>query len=145
MAALPGADLAAGQVTDRGLLGKADRFARDLSHTVSAFTGCEHEFRASVGAQSRVAVSGPEDGVQLTVSGTPHLTLVILFYCSWDRGNEFLAVEESKFSVFPGSKTSGEPLFRYEYVRTPTGCIPSAHLQIARSIPSPHLPQLDSK
>jgi len=72
----------------------------------------------------------PRTGIPLTVDGAPLLNLTAEYYCVWDSPRQFLAVEESAVKVYAGSKAAGEPLFRYEYTRVPTGDVPGAHVQI---------------
>ena len=58
------------------------------------------------------------------------LTLTVNFKCCSDGDGRWLAVEHSKFAVYPGPKASGEPLFRYDYEREIASDLPSAHLQV---------------
>lgn len=67
-------------------------------------------------------------GLDLAVDGTPVLRLKASFSCTWDHRQAYLAVEQSRFEVLALADT--EPLFRIDYLRSPEGSVPSAHLQV---------------
>jgi hypothetical protein len=106
-------------------------FAADLADTVSRFLGRECSFTTTATPNGRFAVTDEgDDGIPLYINGEPLLVLSVDIRCHWDSRETYLAVEQSSFKVFAGSQ-SGEPLFRYEYLRDPNnGDIPCAHLQI---------------
>lgn len=64
------------------------------------------------------------------MDGEPLLTLKVEYRCVWDSAGQYLAVDKSKVVVHAGSAASGEPLFRYEYIRNPGRELPGAHVQI---------------
>lgn len=72
----------------------------------------------------------PDTGIPLSVAGSPILTLKVSYDCTLDDHDRYLAIDRSKVVVYAGMKASGEPLFRYEYVRRMGSNIPAAHLQI---------------
>jgi len=72
----------------------------------------------------------PDTGIPLTVDGSPLLTLKVLYHCTWDHTEKFLAIEKSHFQVYAGLQAKREPLFRYDYVRRPGHDHPGAHLQV---------------
>jgi hypothetical protein len=112
------------------LLTKAAEFAQDLSATLAAFTGKDCALEALVSGDL-VEISDVDGrGVVLSVDDVPHLTLVVVIKLRWDTACRYLAVEESRFSVYPGTRTNKEPLFRYDYLRNPSAPIPCAHLQV---------------
>ena len=116
------------------LAAKAQEFADELTATLRQVVPACDPLRARVhetpqGARVYV-VQEPDTGLPLAVDGEPLLTLKLLNLCSWDRPQRFLAIDESWVKVYAGGEASGEPLFRYEYVRYPGREQPSAHLQI---------------
>ncbi|AKK06624.1 hypothetical protein CMUST_11565 [Corynebacterium mustelae] len=52
------------------------------------------------------------------------------YKCTWDTTNNFLAVENSTFAVYPLSKPGRDPLFRVEYVRNQKSYLPSSHFHV---------------
>lgn len=117
------------------LLAQAQAFADNLTATVaSVVPGCDQFRPLALGTESseRFAVhQSPATGIPLRVGGSPLLTLKVSFKCEWDSHNTFLAVDESVFAVYPGASAAGEPLFRYDYQRSPTSKdVPGAHLQV---------------
>jgi hypothetical protein len=97
---------------------------------MAAFTGRDCEFVALVGGEHVQVSEASGKGVGLTVDGVVHLTLIVSMQCKWDSAGQYLAVDRSSFSVFPGTKVNKEALFRYDYVRNPAAPIPCSHLQI---------------
>ena len=121
--------------TGDALVAEAQRFAADLTATVRAVVGDHVEaFRARAlhrpGLDHVSVHQEPRTGIPLTVDGAPLLNLTAEYYCVWDSPGRFLAVDESAVKVYAGAKAAGEPLFRYEYSRAPTGDVPGAHVQI---------------
>lgn len=119
--------------TPESLLGEAERFAVDLTCTVrSAFGDLVSPFQAQVAvgdSRSRVAVVQlPASGVPLTIDGNRCLQLKVEYWCLWDHAGAYLAVDEAKIKVM--AVNVSEPLFRYEYLRSPGSEQPCAHLQI---------------
>lgn len=115
------------------LQAQAQAFAERLTSTVTEVADC-HPFKARAlerdGVERFSVRQDPETGVPLNVEGEPLLTLKVNYLCTWDTPQHFLAVEKSSFEVFAGNVASGEPLFRYEYVRNTGPEIPGAHLQV---------------
>ncbi|MFI7523784.1 hypothetical protein [Micromonospora globbae] len=89
---------------------------------------------APAGGSARVAVGVIDPTsldflpIQLSINGQARLQLLIKFYCTWDSGTRFLAVDKSFFHVRLDEKDT--PLFRYEYVRSAGRAIPCAHVQL---------------
>ena len=108
----------------------AQEFAATLADTVSRFLGRECTFTSTVAPNGRVTVADEGDGIPLHIRGVPLLVLSVDIRCHWDSRETYLAVEQSFFKVFAGSQ-SGEPLFRYEFLRDPGNAnVPCAHIQI---------------
>lgn len=120
---------------DNGLETQAREFAEELTTTVRAVAGQEcspFHARAMAGDEHDAFTirQVPETGIPLTVRGLPLLTLTATYKCTWDHKGQFLAVDESAVKVYPGEQAQREPLFRYEFLRLPTGDIPGSHLQV---------------
>ena len=116
------------------LADQAEEFARQISEILSAFTGTDCPFDAvTVDGQAvirqRVSPGDPE-GIGLNSNGQTLLSMVVRYECTWDSDKQYLSVETSAIKVYPLRRVNKEPLFRYEYIRTPDGTIPSAHLQV---------------
>lgn len=112
------------------LVAQARTFATEISQTVQALVPDCAPFAATA-LETHVTVGQvPATGIPLCVNGVPVLTLKVSFRCVLDSTGTFLAVEKSSFVVFEGAKGAGEPLFRYDYVRTASAQIPAAHLQV---------------
>lgn len=127
--------MAAGQLEAEQLRRKADEFASKVAGVVSAFTNTEHAFVASavdnrVSIRHRDAAEGTAYGIPLRAEGETLLSLVVDYDCSWDSTRQYLSVERSVTAVYPLTRTSKDPLFRYEYIRRPGGVIPCSHLQV---------------
>lgn len=128
--------MAAGRVSiDDDLKSKADVFATSVSQILSEFTGAEQPFVATT-AGGRVtirhaeAAAGERYGIPLKADGDRLLSLAVNYNCVWDSAEQYLCVENSDVGVYPLNRIQKEPLFRYEYVRTPNGNVPCAHLQV---------------
>jgi hypothetical protein len=81
------------------------------------------------GENARIAIQQePSTGISLLVDGQPVLRLVVEYHCAWDHAQRFLAVDTSSVKVM--AVEVNEPLFRYEYVRSHSADIPSAHIQV---------------
>lgn len=136
MAADRGPDLAVGRVTDKvGLEERARAFALDVSTVISEFVGYECPYVASMLddraiIQHKDSVPGQRQGVSLKADDETLLTLFVRYKCAWDSGEHYLGVEESSVILYPQGRTNAEPLFRYEFLRSPTGHLPCAHLQV---------------
>lgn len=113
---------------------QASSFAEDLTATVRALVPDVSPFRARVLESSTVTRftvrQEPDTGIPLLVAGQPLLTLKVKYECALDGVDQYLAINESTFHVFPGDKAAGEPLLRYHYRRTGSGDVPSAHLHV---------------
>lgn len=108
----------------------AEEFAARLADTVSRFLGRECGFTSTATPNGRFTVADEGDGIPLHIRGVPLLVLSVDIRCHWDSRETYLAVEQSFFKVFAGSQ-SGEPLFRYEFLRDPGNAnVPCAHIQI---------------
>jgi hypothetical protein len=121
--------------TADALEAEAQRFAAELTDTVRAVVGDHVEaFRARAVHRpglGRVSVhQEPRTGIPLIVDGAPLLNLTAEYRCVWDGLHRFLAVDVSAIKVYAGAKADSEPLFRYEYARSPSGDVPGAHVQI---------------
>jgi hypothetical protein len=121
-------------VTAPGTLAEqAQRFAEQLTETVRAIAPDCPSFSALViepDALRFVVRQEPDTGIPLCVEGDPLLTLKVRYACSLDRYEHHLAVDDSHVKVYAGAQASGEPLFRYDFVRRVQSDIPTAHLQI---------------
>jgi hypothetical protein len=112
---------------------QARGFADQLTDTVHAVAPSCRPFRAVAlkSPANRFYIrQEPDTGIPLTVENSPLLTLKVFYRCTWDHTEHFLAVEASTFRVYAGPQATGEPLFRYDYVRRPRQDHPSAHLQV---------------
>jgi hypothetical protein len=97
----------------------AQEFAAELADRVSRFLDRECTFTSTAMPNGRVVVTDKDDdGIPLHINSEPLLVLSVDIRCHWDSRSTYLAVEQSSFKVFAGSQ-SGEPLFRYEYLRDP--------------------------
>ena len=113
---------------------QASGFAEELTETVRALVPSVSPFSARVlesRAGTRFTVrQEPDTGIPLMVGGEPLLTLKVKYECALDGVEQYLAMNESTFYVFPGDKAAGEPLFRYHYRRTGSEDVPSAHVHV---------------
>lgn len=113
---------------------QAHDFAARLTRVVSSVVADCHPFSARAlerNGEERVSVhQEPDTGIPLRVNGEPLLTLKVQYFCMWDTPQHYLAVEKSHFKVYAGHEAKGEPLFRYDYLRSPHPEVPGAHLQI---------------
>lgn len=110
-----------------GLKRQAQEFADNLTLTVRAVTPRCEGFKATFSGTRLLVRQVPGTGIPLTFKGGPLLTLKASSSCVWDLENEFLAVNDSKIEVL--TTTGGQPLFRYEYLRSPD-TVPAAHLHV---------------
>ena len=114
---------------------QAVTFAQDLSTTVRTVVGDHVDpFTATVhpGAGTALVVvrQQPREGIPLCVDKVPMLDLVVGYRCTWDHAQQYLAVQESSIVVFAVAGST-EPLFRFDYVRSPQSRhVPSAHIQV---------------
>lgn len=120
---------------DAALVTAATEFATTLTTTVQAAFGERvppfHAQTRGVRGTGRGAVAirqEPSEGIELLIARVPAVRLKVSYRCSWDHRQAYLAVEKSRINVLATGVT--EPLFRYDYVRTPQGMIPSAHVQV---------------
>jgi len=114
---------------------KARAFATDLTATLRNAFGPNvrplHARALRSDGEPPVSVrQTPDTGIPLTVGGVPVLTLTITYLCTWDTEARFLAINASTLKVYAGARASGEPLFRYEYVRDVHSDQAGAHLQV---------------
>lgn len=110
---------------------QAERFAEDLTATIRVVAPEASPFTAmSVEGSDRISVrQSPKEGVALSVAETVLLSLKAGFTCCADSRGEYLTIESSSFQVFAGGRASGEPIFRYEYLRQ-NSSVPAAHLHV---------------
>lgn len=126
-----GTEAAADELQAR-LVREGEYFAKRLSETVQAAFGEQvPPFVARTAPESsRLTVhQDPRTGIKLTVGGVERLRLTVEMWCVWDHAQAFLAVEKSQTSV-EAVAASAEPLFRYEYLRSPQGHQASAHVHV---------------
>lgn len=112
---------------------EAEKFANDWTNTVRAVVGAHVPPFVPVAKDTAVRAAvvvrqSGNDGIVLTVDSVPVLTLDASAHCIWDHRGSYLAVAESKFKVSAVGLAS-EPLFRYEFCRTPNRS-PMAHLHV---------------
>ncbi|OFT84033.1 hypothetical protein [Corynebacterium sp. HMSC29G08] len=115
-----------------------EAFNEELSDAVEAFTGSSFVFEYSLLHQGdgdiasiRLSQSEGKQGIiPLFSQGKKVLGVVPEYRCSWDSGGNYLAVESSKFAVYPYGKTETEPLFRIEYVKDQNPNQPSSHIHV---------------
>jgi hypothetical protein len=110
---------------------QAEKFADDLTATTRAVVGedCPAFFSQALYDGDAFHIrQEPEDGIILCDEGGPILRLSVDFKCIYDGQQQYMAIEASNIHVFaePGGR---EPLFRYEYVRSLSANLPSAHIQ----------------
>ena len=125
-----GTDSDIGQLRDL-----AQRFADELTTTLACVVARPFSPLAATAAVSndgdaRVAIETAKEGLSLHVAGYRLLTLGLSYRCSWDHAGQFLAIESSCVRVVPGPSVRKDPLFRYEFVRTPHGRVPVAQLHV---------------
>jgi hypothetical protein len=112
--------------------GFADKITRRVDSIIE-LTAPFSALAAGDGTSGRVTV-GVLDGdlnfrsIPLSVGGKERLRLLVKFYCCWDSGSDYLAVDESWFHTRVRDKD--DPLFRYEYLRGASGRVPAAHIQM---------------
>lgn len=114
------------------LLVEAEDFARQLSATVCAAFGSDVPLfvaRTAPDTSKLTIRQDPRTGIVLKVDGVGRVRLMVEMWCVWDHARAFLAVDESRVSV-EAIAGSSEPLFRYEFLRSPTGGQAGAHLQV---------------
>lgn len=111
---------------------QAEGFAAELTRTVQGVVGqCAPFVAVAVADHPEVSVrQRPATGIPLRVAGEPLLNLRAVHRCQLDSHDRYLAVLKSSVQVFPGAEAAGEPLFRVDYVRSPTGRVPVSHIQV---------------
>ena len=121
-------------MTDRtpALAARVQEFAQELTDTLTGVLGRPVGFVVKVGESTKrpqVSIMQSDDtGVPLTVDGHVLFRLLVRFRCRWDTTGDFLAVEESSFTV--ALDQVNEPIFHFDYVREPRGAVPVAHLNV---------------
>ncbi|MGN8050963.1 hypothetical protein ACTJKO_14885 [Curtobacterium sp. 22159] len=107
-------------------------FAQELMDTLTAVVGFPVGFEVKVGtsrSRPQVSISQSEPlGVPLTVDGDVLFRLLVQFRCRWNTAGNYLAVEQSAFTV--RIEKISEPFFHYDYVRDAHGSVPVSHLNI---------------
>lgn len=111
---------------------QAEDFANDLTTTVRAVVGEDCPAFAAVALKEADAFrvrQEPASGIILCdKNGNPILRLSADYKCIYDGHRQYMAIEESQIRVFV-EPDGREPLFRYEFGRSPAGTIPGAHIQ----------------
>jgi hypothetical protein len=120
------------QAGGSGLEERVTAFAQQIIATTNAvLPGGPHSFSVTVGGQTeqRVIISqeAPK-GIPLTVDGETLFYLVIEYQCQWNTDRKFFAVDNSHFSL--STVYANEPLFHFDYIRSPGRTIPGAHINI---------------
>ncbi len=121
-------------MTDRtpALAARVQEFAQELTDTLTGVLRRPVGFVVKVGESTKrpqVSIMQSDDtGVPLTVDGHVLFRLLVRFRCRWDTTGDFLAVEESSFTV--ALDQVNEPIFHFDYVREPRGAVPVAHLNV---------------
>lgn len=110
---------------------QAEAFANNLAATTRAVVGDECPAFFSRALQHGDAFhirQEPQSGIVLCDEECAILRLSVDYNCVYDGHKQYMAIEQSKIHVFvePGGR---EPLFRYEYVRSLSANLPSAHIQ----------------
>lgn len=67
-------------------------------------------------------------GIVLTVDGQEFLRLEVTYQCCKNSERSYMAVDRSRFSI--RTPLSSNPLFRYDFERSPGSMIPGAHINI---------------
>lgn len=107
---------------------QAQAFVDDLTGTVQDALGGSGAFEAKY-VDNRVLVNQvPAAGIPLTFQGMPLMTMKMASTCAWDLERKFLAMYDSSVRVL-AQDAGNQPLFRYEYVRSPDS-VPAAHLHV---------------
>jgi hypothetical protein len=124
---------------DKELTEQATEFAGSLTRTVRDVLGPQEPVFEAVYEKGKTGSvrlvvrpqtpeGRPAPSISIRIKDHIRLELTVLIWCSWDRTKEYLAVDESKVSVRMAGKA--EPLFRWEYIRTPDSNLPSAHFHV---------------
>ena len=118
-------------MSDEALALAARDFAAELTATVQAIAPDCAEFEATaLRDEALVAVrQQPEAGVPLCVAGSPVLVLKARFWCRIGAASGRLKVDHSDFKVYPAGQDRPLPLVRYDFIESPTGTQPAAHVQ----------------
>ncbi len=118
-------------MTHEALALKAHRFAQTLTETVRAVAVDCAEFDATALPESSVIAvrQQPESGILLYVGSKPILVLKARYWCRIGAVDGHLKVDHSDFKVFPAGQERPLPLVRYDFVESPIGAQPAAHIQ----------------
>ncbi len=112
-----------------GLRDQVEDFAAEITRTVQAVLGNQEvDLTATILGDRFTVSTASSDGIQLCVDGECLLRLSVRFECDWDTPGHFMAIHRSEFHVLADSER--EPLFRFEFMRSPADGLPSAHLQV---------------
>ena len=88
-----------------------------------------HRFVVQPSNPEAEPVSGKTGTIPLTVGDEHVLNLRVSMHCSLDSHNRYLTVDKSVIALeLPG--TRAQPLFRFDYDRTPSPGVPAAHVQV---------------
>lgn len=124
---------------DPDLIALAEEFADSLTTTVRGILGPEvPRFAAIYVPKSKgkrhlvVRTQSPRGQesppIPIMIHGLRRLDLIVELRCTWDGHRDYLAIEKSAIAV--RMTGTSEPLFRWEFLRSPLSRIPSAHFQI---------------
>jgi hypothetical protein len=110
----------------------AQRIEDLLQHVLGAndtlYTAAPEGKLARGGRSSYVIHQLPEDGISINSDGECILKLSYTFHCSCKEPGSWLQVDKS--SIMLTGEPKHVPLFRYDYVRSPSSDIPAAHLNV---------------
>lgn len=114
------------------------QFEADLALSLEAFTGTAPHFdtkwldtaREDVILVGLQMINGRLGVVPLQCRGRDALGLTFSFKCTLNSTRQFLAVDQSTFSIHPYANPEAQPLFRVEYVRNQDPHYPSSHLHL---------------
>lgn len=106
----------------------ANEFVDNLTTiTRTVAPDCEG-FRADYSDTKVGIFQEPASGIPLAFQKETLLYLKVGISGTWDLEKRFLAIEKSKIEVIAAAADS-QPLFRYEYLRSPDS-VPAAHLHV---------------
>lgn len=109
------------------LLNRAREFAFELSTVLGAFIGESVGLTLSI-KDGAVFVRKSRIPVKLTYGAK--LAIEVMYRFELDVNGQFLKVAKSQVAVFQGTKTTGEPLFRYEYIHEQKNTLPCSHIHV---------------
>lgn len=110
---------------------EAGRFADNLTSTVRAVVPESAAFGSTVLADDGVAAirQSPDTGIPLTVDGESLLILKARIWCRVGGVDGHLKTDHSEFKVFASGDDRDVPVVRYDFIESPSGTQPAAHIQ----------------